>query len=621
MPAPWLFPLLLPLGLLVPGLLLGRALRTPAGPAGALLGSAVVLTNLTLILAGLGLPLDTAHYAAGLALICGVLAGIAHFRRTASPRVAPVPARGFRWTPWRWLWLPAVIGVTAIAWRAIAEPLSGFDTGFRWDFLAQEMLRVGHLNFYPPVIADDFLHYSWCDGIAPLISTLYLWAYCSLGHVAAWATAPIVIIQAGLLFWLVGQLAARRGGEAAGAAAVALLATNAWLLWAVAMGQETGFTALGLLGMFYFLERARAEPAADWPAWAGIAAGAGALAREYGLAFIVLGWLAMAWHRTPRRGWCAFSIAAGASTLPWYLRNWLRTGNPLWSQNIGGLFPTNPVNADYAREVGNLYSIASHPTILLVALTLLASAVVPIAMGVAGALSPQRDTRPWLLGIVAVVALWLWSVGQTSGGPAYSLRVLAPAFALGAVFGGLWVARWLTSSRARWLALLLAALAMEAAGRSFYLPIFPSFAWWRRPTGMWRYPAQLRAEGRNHANWQAIADAADGRKILVSDPSSHTALVARGAKPAPFFSPEVRFLFDTDLDFAACVARLRALGFRFVLITRGNNFIEDLTARRPFFRSLYSHQPAGVTPDYFVYDLYLATPTPSPATAAPPHVL
>ena len=69
------------------------------------------------------------------------------------------------------------------------------------------------------------------------------------------------------------------------------------------------------------------------------------------------------------------------------------------------------------------------------------------------------------------------------------------------------------------------------------------------------------------------------------------------------------------------VARLRALGFRFVLITRGNNFIEDLTARRPFFRSLYSHQPAGVTPDYFVYDLYLATPTPSPATAAPPHVL
>ena len=48
------FLLLLGCGLLVPGWLLGRVLRTPGGPAGALLGSAALLTNLYLLLDALG---------------------------------------------------------------------------------------------------------------------------------------------------------------------------------------------------------------------------------------------------------------------------------------------------------------------------------------------------------------------------------------------------------------------------------------------------------------------------------------------------------------------------------------------------------------------------------------
>ena len=45
----------------------------------------------------------------------------------------------------------------------------------------------------------------------------------------------------------------------------------------------------------------------------------------------------------------AFLIATGLFAFPWYLRNLIRTGNPLYSQNLAGLFPVNPMNAEYLQ--------------------------------------------------------------------------------------------------------------------------------------------------------------------------------------------------------------------------------------------------------------------------------
>jgi hypothetical protein len=288
----------------------------------------------------------------------------------------------FRWQRYHWFLVPAALGFGAIAWRAILEPLSGFDTPFRWDFLARQMLRLGSLHFYPPVNADDFLHYGWCDGIAPLVSSLYFWAYLSLGQMADWATTPIVIGQALLLFWAVYQLAARRVNAAAGCAATAILATSGVLLWGVAMGQETGLTALSLIAMFLFIERHRDDPSAHWLVWAGVAAGTGALAREYGLAFAALGGLALAWQRVPRRGWLEFALAVAVVALPWFARNWLKTGNPLYSYALGGLFPANPVSAEYYRVVGQLHGLGAEASPLPGLAILLGSlAGVPLALG------------------------------------------------------------------------------------------------------------------------------------------------------------------------------------------------------------------------------------------------
>src|ERR1019366_4934240 len=111
---PW-FLALLGCGLLVPGWLLGRALGTPGGPAGALLGSAALLTNLLLLLDALGVSLNAPHLAVALAVLCGGLAVIARLRSHPSVGTTVPPDRPpWRWQPWHWLMLPAGIGILAI---------------------------------------------------------------------------------------------------------------------------------------------------------------------------------------------------------------------------------------------------------------------------------------------------------------------------------------------------------------------------------------------------------------------------------------------------------------------------------------------------------------------------
>lgn len=601
-----IFPLLLGAGLLAPGWLLGRALRTPVGLSGAFLGSAALLLNLLLALDALDIELTGPHVATGLAVTCALLATIAKTRQISGPGgSSDTPPRALGWQRYHWLFVPAAIGLGAIAVSASLNPLSGLDTFFRWDFLARQMLREGSLHFYPAVTAENFLLYDWCDGIAPLVSSLYFWGYLSAGQTATWVTTPIVIAQGVLLFSTVYQLAARRAGPAAGCAAAAVLATSCIPLWGVAMGQETGLMALSLVAMFLFIENDRKNPGAHWLAWAGVAAGTAALAREYGPAFVVLGGLALAWRRVPRRGWVEFVLAAGVIALPWYLRTWIKTGNPFYSHDVAGLFPTNPVSAEYFRLVAEQRSLGTALSPLsMIAILFVRLTAVPLALGLTGIVAFRRECGAWLVAIVGVGTLWLWSLGQTSGGYVYSLRVLAPAVALAAVAGGMLAARWITA-RHGWVATaLLTLLAVDAAERSLFMPTHPKIAWWRESPAIWRDAPKRFESVTAHPAWSEIATAAGGRKILVTDPFIHGILARLGAKPVPLFSPEVRFLSDPNVPYAACLARLRAKGVRFIVTTANPGVGNEQIIRHPFFRALRA-APAVMTPPTFAtYDLY-----------------
>ena len=469
------------------------------------------------------------------------------------------------------------------------------------------MLHHGTLNFYPAVTPQDFEIYGWCDGIAPLVSCLYFWTYLSLGQTAAWGTTLVVMLEAVLLFTAVYHLAARKDGAAAGCAAAGVLATSSVLLWGVAMGQETGLTALSLTARFLFLEKSRLDSNGGWFVWAGIAAGVGALAREYGLLFILIGALDLRVHRAGRKSWLEFGFAAMAMTLPWYGRNWIRAGNPLWPHDVAHLFNVNPVYIDYMRAVKNLMGIG---TAMSGAGAIAGTAVALIAFPLLSGLwsfATGRESRIQALAIASIVLVWIWSIGQTSGGYPYSLRVLTPAIALCSVAGGCVLARG--GSKHRWLMVaLLSGLSLDAAGRSFFVTTNPLGAWWRIPPLGWTQTRDAFAVWNKDGTWAVLARTADAKRILVSDPFTHAALTKLGARAVPLFSPEVSFLFDPTSDFTQCLSRLSALQIRFILLSTDTGINAVQLPRYPFFRALILTTPTVATRVATIYDLHFLTP-------------
>jgi hypothetical protein len=651
---------LLASGLLLPGYLLGRIVRSSAPWLSAFLGSAVLLFYLVLALDACRVPLGPTSLAVGLVALNGLLFLLARKSPVTatplvrSPEAAPVGAvydrrnevvsppgpvgahraplqsplsadvvgnarpcekTKMRRTRWLlhgpdWLWrLAAGIGLASIAVRAVVEPLSGWDNFFRWDFLARQMLRLGTLSFYPPMTADDFRHYGWCDGIPPLVPILNFWSYLSAGQAAALVTAPRVVGEAALLFYGVGRLAGGLWGERAAWPARAALATSALLLWGVAMGQETGLTALTLVAMFGFLvEYRRSGDRADL-FWAGLAAGAGALSREYGLVWPWLGLIALAGQGGLRAGWKVFGAAAVVVAAPWYLRNWVLTGNPLFSYDLAGVFPANAVHVENMRlavqHFGLLVNLELIPAVLLMLVT---------CAGLLGGLAAwgvwpgRRPAGPLAVGIVVIGALWLWSVGQTMGGWYYSTRVLTPALALAAVLAGGPLARLADGPR-RIAACGLLLFAGDAAFRALHLPNNPTPSLQVFFSDQWREFGRAVATRNALPWWDALAARAGASGIVVEHPIDFTLLAERGAHAIPLTSPEVAFLFDDRRPFAEALARCRQANVRFFILPDITLQTDAIVPQHAFFRELCrKHQPAFVYQGMHVYDLDKISP-------------
>lgn len=607
----FLFLPLLCAGVLLPGWLLGRAIGRGGGLAGAMLGSCAILMYLVVALDAWDRPVDAPHLSVALASVCAVLAAVTFLRKQPKPLAGNVGAGCTDQKP-PWLFLlgvPMLIGAIALGLRLVLDPLSGWDVHFRWDFLAQQILRQGGLDFYPAKDAEDFLHYAWCDGISPLVSSLYVWSYLSLGRIEDGATSPVVLLQIITVFSLTWKIAALRTNRVGAILACALLCTSPVLLWSISIGQETGLTAIAALAVLYFSERYRRSPDAGWIVWGGVAAGCGALAREYGLAYIALGIVLFYWRHAKARELLHLSLVAAIVALPWYLRNWIHVGNPLFPHEIGGLFPSNPVLLAYNRAVDAANGISQAPgvTLPLLARYFFWCGGLPVVVGLIAGLRDLRETRAELLVMLTVTGLWLWSIHLTSGGYLYSLRVLSPCIALGAVLGGCLMIPF--ARRFPYVVTIgMTVLAFDAGARSLYLPVDSNPPWWRLRPSAWLDFGTNRTKWRESPYWAEIASAAEGRKTLVSDASVHAFLCKQGAKAVPLFSPEVRFLFSAEGDTAKQSEQLRAAGYRFVLITRKNNIQDVLLSSSRYFYTLENEaHPVVTTPLFKLYDLYPAS--------------
>jgi hypothetical protein len=523
------------------------------------LASFALLFSSALALEFAGVPLTRGPWLGamtGLALLASLLP-----RRP--PPAAPVAPSGPPSNPWLITVLAGAGGfaLAVIAYRAIAQPLTGPDTIFRWNFLARQILHYGGMGFYPAATDADFTRYMWPDGIPPLLSLLYVWSYLGADSTSAAATAPLVILVAALGFLLVWLLANRIAGRTAGSWAVALLAGSALHTWSVSMGQETGLTTLGLLALAWALGDVKSDP--DWRL-AGLAAGVTALSRDYGLAAVGVGALWLAWRRRPWRECAGFAAVTAVLLVPWYARVWARTGNPLYNLDLLGWFPVNAMHAGMMRSYIQSYGFSGH---LAARLGELAPLLWPLGAGVLlAALAGTRVRGAWPVSVRWLAALWLvlwlWSVGYTAGGLSYSLRVLSPLLALLAVAGGVALAPTRGLARGA-LAAGLALLAAEASVRALVMMRMPLSV----PVRDWAQVGTAFSAQNGDATHDRAAAIIGTHGVLVDDAYTHAYLVNRGVAAVPLWSPGLDFLRDPGIDMAAAMHRLRARGVHYIWLT------------------------------------------------------
>lgn len=460
------------------------------------------------------------------------------------------------------LLLPLIPAIAVVIYRAVAQPLFGVDTVFRWNFLAEQMFTHGTLAFYPPVSAEDYSIYAWPDGIAPVVSALYFFAYSLAGAARPVLTAPVIILQVILLLTAVYGLAKQLASPRAAAIACALAACSPILLWSAAMGQESGLLALSLLGMLIYLPASRELTNLPAVIMAGLAAGLGGLAREYGLTFIVFGLALGLMRRLSARTLSLFLLTATIATLPWYVRNWLHTGNPFFNLDVAGFFPVNAAQLRLMKIYQGSFGWSQLPpeAFRIFATNCMAA----LLGGTAGAWLCFKQVKPLLAALTLVVALWAASLGYTAAGFTYSLRVLAPALAITAILGGMAIARWVPAqTHLSGLTLALVVFASDAALRTLVLPANI----YKVPASAWLDAGGAIQEYHQRPVYRQLANYTAGRRILVLGPAA--LLNQNGAHTLPLWSPEVAFLWDESLTAVEVARHLSAHNIGFILINKG----------------------------------------------------
>ena len=575
----WMLPVLLLTGLFLPGFFLAKYLRHQLWWA-----SAFVLSLLVLFHSVFWLGVFGAHITLGTVLPCMVLTSAAAWmcRRHATPDKTPKSTPLSRQD--RILLFSSGLAGLALLIRSAISPWAGFDSPWRWDFLAQRIFQLGRFDFYPPLTPADLRTYFYVDGIPPLVSFTNWWLYASAGRYLPWLICIFVTAQFVCTLAFTYGAASTIFSRRAGILAAAILAACPLYFRSVVIGQETGLTALSIAAMIYFIASARQSN--DVPAMvaAGLAAALCALSREYGWIALIAGAVALLWRRAPLKQVLIFAAVAAAGAAPWYVRNWIRAGNPFYSLRLGD-FAVNPIHDGILQYYKLLLGFQQWPGRNWINLLwlLLLYATFQILAGIPGGLSRFREHGYLMAMTLLFSAVWLQSAGYTSGGILVSTRVLSPAMVLLSITGAGILER--LTQRAKWNIAVIAAVIlcqMWTAGHGVFYPDNPL----NLPLGQWAQNAFRRipepAEFQVRDQLAKILPARS--RMLAENAGLHAALSEKGIDVVPVWSPEVRFLFLSPPEDAE--RQLRALNIGSVAYYPQSLNTRYLTAVSPFYAAL-----------------------------------
>jgi hypothetical protein len=180
-------------------------------------------------------------------------------------------------------------------------------------------------------------------------------------------------------------------------------------------------------------------------------------------------------------------------------------------------------------------------------------------------------------------AVWIQSIGYTSGGLEISTRVLSPVWVVLSITGA-GILEPLTR-RAWWRAALVAAILLcqiwTAAQGVFYPdnPLsLPLVQWRQRAFQRVKPPVEFQIRD------QVSKVFPPGSRILSDGPYLHAALIDKGIEVVPIWSPEVRFLFSSSPEESERQLRsLRVVSVTYCPISLSTDFMVSMS---PFYASL-----------------------------------
>lgn len=431
----------------------------------------------------------------------------------------------------------------------LTKPLAGPDQYFRWSFLADQIFRWRSLSFYPPVRLGDLERYFWCDGFPPLVSTQLAWTHLLARRILAAPGLGLLLVSVIGSTYFVAEIAAELTDGTSRRFALIAFACNMGILADIRSMCDTTVLIPSVLGMVYYLLRAIRDHSRVRAniALAALFAVLSSQAREYGPAY---GCVALVWimiHPSLRKTGWLFAAVLLVGGFPWYARNWILTGNPMWSNPVANL-PTNDVHtllmATYRRAFGvNTWNFFTWIRVLAWSIF-----GVPFAfVGLWGCVHEIRKFGLIIMIAVTSMALFFVAVGSTCSDPTFAFRVYGPGVALLCVPAAMMMQSFWSRRELHLVSKGLVCLMFIRSVCDSYL--FPRSIYVESAIAMRGLPPADPDDSRAvNSNTEGVRMLLDGKGILVTDDVVLASrLSTTGYRVWMVWDPRIQFSFDPNV--------------------------------------------------------------------------
>ncbi len=316
-----------------------------------------------------------------------------------------------------------------------------------------------------------------------------------------------------------------------------------------------------------------------------VAAGIGALSREYGLIFIIMIIPVLISMRIPIRHAVKCLLLAIIISCPFYIRNILIFNNPFYPLSLFGLLPHNQIHQSIMEEYGRQFSLFSNSNYLLDALkfAIIGLPIQLIALFTAWKSRIENKTAFYSYSL-AIIAIWAYSTKYTCGGIYYSMRVLTPAIIAVSILSGPFIANFAKTAKIPDKIFKFICIAMLLVSFIFALtlPINP-FA--MNPKKWFKVAFEER-KGIEEMAFK-YAEFLPDNSLVLSDSALYQSQLYRKSNRRvqliPVWTPEMIFLFNDGFTFDEKITILKKSGITHIMRTNesANN---DLFERHEFFK-------------------------------------